>query len=236
MKKDLLITEKMKMKAESLIEQQRQEALNLTNIALEAQEKERNVIGQELHNNINQMLAVALLQLSMIKNTQGQSDELVSLAMDNVHQAIDETRKLAHVLITPDFKTHSLISQITNLTDAILKTSGIKVYIHTTGLEGLEENLLDNKQKLAVYRIAQEQCTNIIKHAMAQEVNIFLSATDSAFKMIISDDGKGMEANKRIEGVGLSNIKAHLNVFNGVANIITPPYKGFTLEITIPFK
>jgi signal transduction histidine kinase len=232
MKKDLLITERMKLEAQ-VFEQLRKDVLSVTEMALEEQEKQRNLIGQELHDNINQILAATLLQLSMIKNSHNQTEELAALAMNNLHQAINEIRKLAHVLVAPDFETHSLVDQITTLTDTMLKASGIMVYIHATGLA---EKLLEDKQKLAIYRIAQEQCINIIKHAKAQVVNIFLNTTAIAFKMIISDDGKGMEASKHAEGIGLRNIKARLSIFNGVVNIITPPYKGFTLEITIPFK
>jgi signal transduction histidine kinase len=54
--------------------------------------------------------------------------------------------------------------------------------------------------------------------------------------MIISDDGKGMETGKKTDGIGLRNIKGRLSIFNGTAEINTAPGKGFTLEITIPFK
>lgn len=232
MKKDLVITERMKLEAQ-VFEQLRKDVLSTTEMALEEQEKQSNLIGQELHDNINQILAAALLQLSMIKTNPNETRELVDLAMNNLHQAINETRKLSHVLVAPDFKTHSLVDQIVSLTSTMLKASGIKVYIHATGIE---EKLMEDKQKLTIYRVAQEQCNNIIKHAKARVVNIFLSTTSVAFKMIISDDGNGMEASKHAEGIGLRNIKARLSIFNGVVNIVTPPYKGFTLEITIPLK
>ena len=54
--------------------------------------------------------------------------------------------------------------------------------------------------------------------------------------MIISDDGIGMEENKKTTGIGLKNIKGRLSIFNGTTSIKTKPGKGFTLEITIPLK
>ena len=52
--------------------------------------------------------------------------------------------------------------------------------------------------------------------------------------MIIADNGVGMEDGKQTMGIGLRNINSRLSIFNGKANIITAPGKGFTLEIEIP--
>jgi len=216
-----------------LLEQQRNEQLKITTTALESQEKERNEIGRELHDNVNQILVGTKLMLSIVKNKSAEATEILNASISNLQHAIQENRKLAHELVTPDFETMNLVDQITNLTDLMLKKSGIDVFIDT---RHFTEDLLDSQQKLAVYRIAQEQCTNIIKYAKAGLTNIFLSTTDGLFKMIISDDGKGMETGKKTDGIGLKNIKGRLSIFNGTANINTAPDKGFTLEITIPFK
>jgi PAS domain S-box-containing protein len=216
-----------------LQEQQRNEQIKITATALEAQEKERSAIGEELHDNVNQILVGTKLMLSMIKNKSEEAPEIINTCIINLQNAIQENRKLAHELVTPDFETTDLVEQISNMTDIMLKTSGIDVFIDTSYFT---EELLDNQQKLAIYRIAQEQCTNIVKYAKGSLTNIFLSTTDGLFKMIISDDGKGMETGEKTDGIGLRNIKGRLSIFNGTANINTEPGKGFTLEITIPFK
>jgi two-component system sensor histidine kinase UhpB len=115
----------------------------------------------------------------------------------------------------------------------MLGTSGIAVQIDSCGLR---EELLDDQQKLAVYRIAQEQCTNIVKHSKASLVNISLATADGFFRMIIADNGVGTGTGKKTKGFGLINISSRLSIFNGTVNISAAPRKGFTLEITIPFK
>jgi two-component system, NarL family, sensor histidine kinase UhpB len=224
--------ERKKLELE-LQELQRNEQLKIISTALEAQEKERNAIGQELHDNVNQILVGTKLMLSMVKNTSAEAPEILNTSINNLQIAIQENRKIAHELVTPDFETISLVDQVANLTDIMLKTSDIDVYINTTHFT---EELLDGQQKLAVYRIAQEQCTNIVKYAKARLVNISLSTTDDLFKMIITDDGVGMETDKKTDGIGVRNIKGRLSIFNGAVNINSAPGKGFTLEITIPFK
>jgi PAS domain S-box-containing protein len=208
-----------------------QEQVNITEAILNAQENERNFIAQELHDNVNQILAGTNLILSIAKNYPDKSKEHIQSAMDNILEAIEENRKIAHTLISPDFETIRLAEQISSLADSMLKKSGIDIYIETSKLK---ENLLGDKLKLSIYRIAQEQCTNIIKYAAATLVNIFLETNGGIFKMVIADNGKGMAKDKKQTGIGLKNIRARLYLINGEASIISSPGKGFSMEIKIP--
>jgi len=223
------ITESKKLEAE-LLGQQKKEQLKITATALEAQEKERNEIGRELHDNVNQILVGTKLILSMVKNKPKEAAALVESSINNLQNAIIENRKIAHELVAPDFESTSLVDQISNLTDSMLKAASVNVRIDID----MQEKLLNDRQKLAIYRIAQEQCTNIIKYAKATEVDIFLNIKDNVFKMVISDNGHGMETDKKTKGIGLRNIKGRLSIFNGNATINSKPGKGFTLIIEIP--
>jgi len=216
-----------------ILERQKEEHLRITETTLEVQEKERNAIGRELHDNVNQILAGTMLLLSMIKHKPGEAAKLIETSINNLHDAINENRKLTHSLGVPDFESLSLVDQIGDLADTMLKRVSINVEINS--LE-LQEKLLNDKQKLAIYRIAQEQCTNILKYAKATEVNIFLSTADNIFKMVIADNGEGMGLNKKTDGTGLRNIKGRLSIFNGTASINSAPGEGFVLTIGVPLN
>lgn len=216
----------------ALQEQQRQEQIKIITTTLDAQEKERNLIGQELHDNVNQILVGTKLFLSMLKQDPVKNKTLIQLSMESIQQAIAENRKIAHALVAPDFETKILADQIADLFEGVLKTSGVETNID---MKDLRENLLEEDQKLTAYRIAQEQCSNIVKHANAKTVNISLSTTADVFRMVIADDGDGME-NKDHDGIGLKNIRSRLSIFNGTVAIITSPGNGFVLEITMPLK
>ncbi len=224
------ITEKKKLEAE-LNEQQRMEQVKIITTALHAQEKERNLIGQELHDNVNQILVGTKLFLSMIKDDPIKNRDVIGSCMDFIQQAIAENRKIAHALVSPDFETTILLKQITSLSENMLEKSGIGI---TVDITHLDEDLLEEEQKLAAYRIAQEQYTNIVKHAKAKKVNVSLSTAGDLFQMIITDNGVGMEIDNQTTGIGLKNIKGRLSIFNGTVNVKTAPGKGFTLEVTMP--
>jgi len=214
-------------KLESIIDEQKKIARAMLN----AQEKERNAIGVELHDNINQILVATNLALSMAKSNPKNVQELITSSMSHLQEAIQENRKIAHVFVAPDLKTENLASQLIKLAMNMLEASNIEVSVDTVQFNA---DLLDLDRKFNIYRIAQEQCTNIVKYAKATTVKFILITKDETFAMSVSDNGVGMDTNKNTAGIGIRNIRDRVGLFNGNANIITAPGKGFTLEITIP--
>ncbi|HEV7779809.1 MAG TPA: PAS domain S-box protein [Chitinophagaceae bacterium] len=223
--------EELKNLQEDLLNQQRREQIKITATALEAQEKERTAIGIELHDNVNQILVGCLLALSVTKENPEKTQQYVDLAMTHIKEAIEENRKIAHVFVAPDMEGATLTNLLKSLADKMLSPIGIKTKLL---FNKFQEDRLYDKQKINIYRIAQEQCTNITKYAKASEVKIALVTTADFFVMEISDNGVGMDSANKITGIGLQNIKGRLSIFNGTSSIETAPGRGFKLEVKIP--
>lgn len=226
-----------KVMENKLIVQEKETALQIADAVIEAQEKERNLIGQELHDNINQILAGTNILLQMAANSTSSNNEKINGWLEksiiNIDSAIKENRKLAHELIIPDIKKESLQELLAMLTKDMLIAAGIQVKIQTDEFKDIH---LNEKQKLILYRIAQEQCSNIIKHAKATEVNILLRETDKSIEMSITDNGQGMNAKNKIAGIGLKNIRNRVSIYHGKITIKTEPNKGFTLFVKMPLE
>ena len=218
---------------EERIKSKTEEQRKITEAMLKGQEKERNAIGIELHDNVNQILVGTKVLLSVVRDFPDKREELVPSCIDNINMAIQENRKIAHELVTPNLSNEDLIKQIRRLGDTMLKNAGINAHIKH---DRFNEELLNNDMKLAVYRVAQEQCTNIIKYADAGHVVFSLKTADNHFFMRITDDGKGMDKENVTHGIGLKNIASRLGVFGGTINVETEPGEGFTLEIDIPLN
>jgi PAS domain S-box-containing protein len=225
------ISDKKKLQDE-LIEKEKQEQVTIIAKTLEAQEKERAAIGQELHDNVNQILVGTSLLLSTVKGKPGENVNTIQLCIGNLKDAIRENRKIAHELVGPDLDSVSLVDQLKNLTVGMFNVLGIEATINSGHFE---EHHLDHAQKLVIYRIVQEQCTNIVKYAEATRVVISLVTAGNNLYVSIVDNGKGMDPNQKSSGIGLRNIKGRLSTFGGTANVISSPGNGFTLEITIPY-
>jgi two-component system sensor histidine kinase UhpB len=220
-----------KIMEQEIMELKMQEQKKIARAILKAQEQERNYLGWELHDNVNQLLAAAKMLLSVAQYNIEKIPELITACQDNIENAIQENRKIAQGLVVHDFETIPFQDQLISLGDNMLKRSGIQVIMDTSGLQ---EDGLEDEQKLVIYRIAQEQFTNIVKHAEARLVYVSLCTAPGEFRMIIFDNGKGMEAGTKTEGIGLRNIRGRLVIFNGAVDIRTSPGKGFTMEIAIP--
>ena len=225
-------TEYKKMEQE-LQEQQHQEQSKLISATLEAQEKERNAIGIELHDNVNQILVGTTMFLSMLKKKPEKDDELITECIDHIKQAINENRKIAHILVSPDMGNKHLTEQISSLCGNMLQANGIKTIAN---FDDYNYRLLSKDMKVALYRIVQEQFTNIIKYAEAKEVNIKLETTNKLLRMRIADNGKGMDGDTFTHGIGLRNIGSRLSVFGGDMKVKTSSGKGFELVVEIPLN
>jgi signal transduction histidine kinase len=225
------ISDRKKLERE-LKEQEKNQQFEIMITALEAQEKERTHIGQELHDNVNQLLVATKLMLAVLRDDPARvSKEVLSDCVNNLEKAIEENRKLSHELVTPDLKAGNLVKQLKQLFTDMLTANGIGI---TMQLEQFNEQLLEEQKKLGVYRIAQEQCTNIVKHARAGNVTVTLATTEEKFTMTITDDGQGMDPDKAMNGIGIRNIEGRVRFFDGSLQIHTKPGNGFALEINLP--
>lgn len=224
------ITERKKLELK-LQQQERQEQLNLMSVALDAQEKERNAIGQELHDNVNQILVGTKLLLQVIKNKPEKLEKFISICIDNLGSAVVENRKIAHEMVSPNLADGTFVEYLSSLGQSMLNSAGLQTNFNT---ENFSEDKLKEDQKLTAYRVAQEQCSNIVKYAKATEVIFTLSTSNDTFTMRIVDDGVGADLSKTSGGLGLRNFVNRLTVHGGKVHIATSPAKGFAVEIEMP--
>jgi two-component system sensor histidine kinase UhpB len=221
------VTEKIQLEAK-LEQQQKLRQHQITRAVLRAEEKERRYLGQELHDNINQVLATVKLYLDLCMEGHERKEELIEKSSRNVQTAIEEIRKLSKKLISPDQKTGSLSELLKELVEEISFASRIQFSLD---IKELNEEEIEEDLKIAIYRIAQEQLKNILKYAEAISVNIRVYSEDEKLTLIIADDGKGFDLSVPRSGVGIANMTSRAEVFNGKVEIDTAPGKGCILKI-----
>jgi signal transduction histidine kinase len=226
------ISDRKKLERE-LLEKERRQQLALTSAMLKAQERERTLIGQELHDNVNQIIVGTKLILSFIRDNPEKLHELIPACINNLEKVIRENRKIAHELVTPDLKQGNLINELSNLVHSMLTANGIEAMIDATGFN---EQMIDEQSKLAIYRVAQEQCTNIIKYSKAKKATFTLETSKKELIVSIADDGVGMAQSKISAGIGLRNMEARIAFLDGTFQVETSPGKGFSLYISIPLE
>ena len=226
------VTERIRLEKELAL-QQKLKQQQITEVVLGAQERERFELGQELHDNINQILATSKLYLDVAIEEKEPRLELLAKSRKNISVAIEEIRKLSKDLITPSLNDLGLTQSIKELIRGIQSVGKMKIRLNISGLD--EAELLP-EQKINIYRIIQEQLNNILKHAQAGEVVIELNKVKEQVRLRLADDGKGFDPRMRRKGVGISNIISRAELYNGKVEIESAPGKGCQLVVVLNSK
>jgi signal transduction histidine kinase len=200
--------------------------------SIQVQEKEREQIGKELHDNINQILAAAKLYLDIaVKDDDETRTEAFDKCQRNLNLAMEEIRQLSQSLVAPSLGGIGLDWALRKLLDNFPLSASLQLDLDTSGYL---QDIADEGIKLTCYRIAQVQLNNIVKHARAKNASIILDRVPDRLTMIIRDDGIGFNPAKKTSGIGLRNIRNRVNYYNGTVQLDSTPGKGCTLMIVIP--
>lgn len=226
------ITEKLRAEAE-LARQRKMRQKLITETSIKAQEREREAIGIELHDNINQLLAAAKLYMDYAITKDKLQSERLEQSRENISQAIAEIRKLSKSLVAPSLGDETLVHIIQSLLNDFRLTTSLQIELVA---DHLNEAILSDEEKLMFYRIMQEQMNNIIKHAKAKKVIITFETTSSETRLSVQDDGVGFDTSRHSPGIGLRNISTRASNHDGKVNIISSVGNGCLLEVSIPFK
>ncbi|HMH20792.1 MAG TPA: PAS domain S-box protein [Puia sp.] len=224
------ITEKLRAEAELSKQRDLQQKL-ITQTSIQVQEREREEIGKELHDNINQILAATKLYLDIAIKGEDDSPEILLKSFENLNIAMEEIRQLSQSLVAPSLGGVSLDQALLKLIDNLPSSSCLQLNLDT---QGYADDIEDENMKLMFYRIVQVQLNNIIKHASAKMATIHLKKGTDHLELTIKDDGIGFDMKKKSGGIGLRNIKNRVGFYNGAVGIDSEPGKGCTLTVTVP--
>ncbi len=194
----------------------------------DAKEAERSDLGKELHDNVNQLLGASRLYLEMAKQGGTNSEMHLSRSSEYTMNAIEEIRKLTKGLATESIQNLGLGHAIEKLTIDTMQVNPVKII---WSFDPLIESRVDDKFKLNIFRIVQEQLNNILKHAHAANVTINLSQTKETVILIIADNGVGFDVNVKRKGIGVDNIRSRAAALNGKADFDSQPGKGCILTV-----
>jgi PAS domain S-box-containing protein len=218
------ITEK-KLLEDELISRKVQDQKNIVRAVIKAQEIERNKLGRELHDNVNQILASIRMYIDTAQRQPHLQKKLIQKAKKYIDLAISEIRSLCRKQVMPQ-KGINLKKLIDDL---LLDMSGQT----STGFNSqVSADLsIDEDLKLNIYRIVQEQIINIWKHANASEANVVIYQADNAVFIRITDNGKGFDPLVRRKGIGITNMINRVESYNGEVHIDSRPGDGCRIEI-----
>ena len=215
---------------EKLVLQEESKKRAIVRSIIETQEKERRQLSVELHDNVNQILSSCKLMLELAKENKEKAPLLTEKSYQSIQLAIAEIRKISHNLNPSAVEDFGLKEAIAEMVDKINLSEKVKVnFKFSTG----KKALLNSEDKIAIYRIIQEQLNNIVKHADAKNVLVEIAMKSSQVHLLIEDDCNGFNSKKANTGIGLKNIHHRVEYYHGTISIVTARKKGCRMIITL---
>jgi PAS domain S-box-containing protein len=203
---------------------------------IEAEEKERQRISFLLHEDLQQLLASAKMQLAAICATG--SNPLLDHVETLLVASIDKSRRLSHELSPPVLQHSDLMPAIQWLVQHAKDQFALEVELAGDPID-LHENA---PLKVFVFRAVQQLLLNVAKHAGVKKARIELSAYQTHFTLVVFDDGKGFdpsdlktEEKTRRLGLGLLSLRERANYIGGAFVIESAPGQGARFTLKLPF-
>jgi len=209
----------------------------LTERIIETQELERKKIADQLHDDIGSMLSLATLQVSSALDTIKSESSVLKLkkagdVLDSISQTV---RNISHTLTPLAIEKYGFKNAITDLIESINSADKIKIEYIIIGFDTDQNQFLTMQNDL--YRIIKELLNNIIKHSEASHCLLQLIEDEDRISIIVEDNGIGMHDETGLKnGIGLANITAKINYFQGLFEITKKTEGGLLINIEIPIK
>jgi signal transduction histidine kinase len=204
---------------------------------ISAQEAERVRVSRELHDDTGQALALILVRLGLIEKLTGEPDVRRELAEVRtlVVDAIDGVRRLAVQLGPSVLEDLGLCSALEWLADRIREEGGIDVDLACDA----DDQRIGTTTALALFRVAQEALTNVVRHAGAARAWLRLRREGGVLHLTISDDGHGFDVraarSRPTASVGLFGIAERVALVGGELDITATP-SGTCIDIRVPLQ
>ncbi|WP_298344904.1 ATP-binding protein [uncultured Algibacter sp.] len=230
-KKQKLAEQEKTLETQKLATVLKEQELKSIDAMIEGQEKERQRIANDLHDDLGGLMATVKLHFNVLKDKQ--TPELFDKTNNLLDEAYNKIRGIAHAKNSGVIAKQGLLKAVQNMANKISVSNKITVDVIDHGLE----NRLKNSLELTIFRIIQELITNVIKHADATEAIIHLTNHEDTLNIMIEDNGKGFNVRQittKNKGMGISSIDKRVEHLNGNMTIESERNKGTTIIIDIP--
>jgi signal transduction histidine kinase len=219
------------------VERNEDQLHTLTGRILTAQEEERRRIAQDLHDDVNQRLALLMLDLQGIDRRLDPLSVHVQEAIRNVltglEELSDDVRYMAYRFHPSILDDLGLKAALQRLLDDFSSRSGVKtLFVHQP-----LDHTLDKTAATALYRVVQECLSNIARHAKATRVEVEVTVEEEGVAVMVRDDGMGFDQtaiSRTAGGLGLLNMRERLLAVQGSCEVDSLPGKGTTVSMYVP--
>lgn len=209
--------------------------INLSGQLINAQEEERKRIARELHDDLNQRMALLSIELAQLKQRFQKPRALCPLieSLQTKAQEISaEIHRLAYRLHPSKLDHLGLVAAVQSLCQEFSEGRNFKVELRLKDFP----TTIPKDVSLCIFRIAQELLRNCHKHSGAHKAQVLLEEAEGAVRLSVSDDGCGFDirSDAMKKGLGFTSMRERLRLVRGEMQVYSQTWNGTRIEISVP--
>jgi PAS domain S-box-containing protein len=223
---------------EESLRRSEQQLRHLTAGLLEAQEEERRHVSRELHDDLNQKLAMVAVELGSIEAGLPESDQVTR---DRLRCLEKRLNSLSNDVRRTAYQLHPSVLEHLGLAEALETYCGefsVQQRLKVCFRQRKAPEMIPKGVALCLYRVVQEALHNVAKHSGAGRASVTLTGTGGRLVLTVEDQGRGFDptvmGGKR--GLGLISMKERVAAAGGVLTIDVRPGAGTRVRVHIPLK
>lgn len=203
---------------------------------IEAQETERTRIARELHDDINQRLAMVAISLKTAKeglpSSEGKTSCILEEAGEQVSELESDVQALSHRLHSSKLEYLGLEATASGFCRELSERQNVKVNFYC---EGIPEELSE-EVSLCLFRVLQEAVHNAVKYSGVDKFEVSLAGVSNAIELRVHDSGAGFDVKvtNNGHGLGLTSMRERLKLVSGELRIESEPGHGTTVLARVP--
>jgi len=198
---------------------------------LSAQDTERSRIARELHDDVSQVMALLMLDVSLLARAgNDQTQKLSGEVLKRARSVAARVHDLSHRLHPANLRLLGLVSAIEGLQDELSP--------HAISIAFTHENVprkLPAELTLCLFRVAQQALQNAIAHSHAKRVSLDLRGSPDGLTLTVIDDGVGFDVDGAWgKGLGLISMSERVKALGGTLALHSTPGAGTRLTVAVP--
>ncbi len=225
-----------KRAAEEKLQQSEASLRILTGHLIRAQEEERARFARELHDDVNQRLALLAANLDrLIQDLPASADEFrreVGSAKKEAEELGNDIQALSHRLHSSKLELTGLPKAAASFCRELSDHQKVEIEFHAENIP----NELSKEISLCLFRVLQEALQNALKHSGSRHFQVSLGVASNEIYLTVSDSGRGFDPAEAMKGcgLGLTSMKERLRLVNGELSIDTRLQSGATICARVP--
>jgi signal transduction histidine kinase len=218
---------------------QAEEALaSVSRKLIEAHEEERSWIARELHDDINQQMALLAVNLESVRQHLPPSDvqtrRRIEQASKRAGDIASNIQALSHRLHSSKLEYLGLVAASKGFCGEVSHQQNVNIAFNS---QDVPKNL-SQEISLCLFRVLQEAVQNAVKHSGVRQFEVSLKGAWNEIELSVHDSGVGFDPEKTfsVHGLGFTSMKERLKLVDGELSIDSNVQRGTTVQARVPLR